>query len=133
MDTKIFTKRNAHFPSDFLRHFYNKEQKHRANMASEPVTLTLATEKSTVYFSSFEEVSQSAVKECILYFPSKSCDLDPTPSNLLINSLDYIPHSLTYLLNCSLTSEMFPHCFKSGLVTPIIKKRCFDHNDLSNY
>ena len=26
-----------------------------------------------------------------------------------------------------------PQCFKSTLVTPILKKRCLDHNDLNNY
>ena len=28
---------------------------------------------------------------------------------------------------------MHPQCFKSALVTPILKKRCLDYNDLNNY
>ena len=28
---------------------------------------------------------------------------------------------------------MFPQCFKSALVIPILKKMCLDHNDLNNY
>ena len=35
-------------------------------------------------FSSFENVSQLTVKECILSFAPKSCDLDPIPYKLLI-------------------------------------------------
>ena len=31
------------------------------------------------------------------------------------------------------TSGIFPQCFKSALVTPILKKKCLDHNDLNNY
>ena len=42
-------------------------------------------------------------------------------------------YSLTDLFNSSLASGIFPQCFKSALVTPILKKRCLDHNDLNNY
>ena len=33
----------------------------------------------------------------------------------------------------SFASRIFQQCFKSALVTPILKKRCLDHNDLNNY
>ena len=33
----------------------------------------------------------------------------------------------------SLASGIISQCFKSALVTPILKKRCLDHNDLNNY
>ena len=55
------------------------------------------------------------------------------PSKLLIECLDSILPSLTDLFNSSLASGIFPQCFKSALVTPILKKRCLDHNDLNNY
>ena len=57
----------------------------------------------------------------------------PIPSKLLIECLDSILPSLTDLFNSSLASGIFPQCFKSALVTPIIKKKCHDHNDLNNY
>ena len=63
----------------------------------------------------------------------KSCELDLIPSKLLIECLDSILPSLTYLFNSSLASGIFPQCFKSALVTHILKKRCLDHNDLNNY
>ena len=80
-------------------------------------------------------MSQSTVKECILNSAPKSCDLDPTPSKLLIECLDSIRHSLNsiHLISIQLFSCIFPQCFKSALVTPILKKRCLDHNDLINY
>ena len=84
-------------------------------------------------FSSFEKVSQLTVKECILISAPKSCELDPIPSKLLIECLDSILPSLTDLFNSYLASGIFPQCFKSALVTPILKKRCLDHNDLNNY
>ena len=73
------------------------------------------------------------MKECILIFAPKSCELDPIPSKLLIEYLDSILHSHTDLFNSSLASGIFPQSIKSALVTPILKKRCLDHNDLNNY
>ena len=78
-------------------------------------------------------MSQSTVKECILNSAPKSCELDPITSDLLIECLDSILTSFTDLLNSSLASGIFPQCFKSALVTPILKKRCLDHNDLNIY
>ena len=124
---------SADLPSIFIKHFTNKAEKLRANIASEQVTTTLVTGTTAATFSSFEKVSQLTVKECILNSAPKSCELDPIPSKLLIECLDYILPSLTDLFNSSLASGIFPQCFKSALVTPILKKRCLDHNDLNNY
>ena len=87
----------------------------------------------TLYSINFKKVSQLTVKECILNSAPKSCELDPIPSKLLIECLDSILPSLTDLFNSSLASGIFLQCFKSALVTPILKKRCLDHNDLNNY
>ena len=84
-------------------------------------------------FSSFEKVSQLTVKEFIHNSAPKSCELDPIPSKLIIECLDSILPSITDLFNSSLASGIFPQCLKSALVTPILKKRCLDHNDLNNY
>ena len=124
---------SADLPSIFIKHFTNKVEKLRANIASEHVTSTLVTGTTAATFSSFEKVSQLTVKECILNSAPKSCELDPIPSKLLIECLDAILPSLTDLFNSSLASGIFPQCFKSALVTPILKKRCLDHNDLNNY
>ena len=124
---------SADLPSIFIKHFTNKAEKLRANIASEHVTSTLVTGTTAATFSSFEKVSQLTVKECILNSAPKSCELDPIPSKLLIECLDSILPSLTDLFNSSLATGIFPQCFKSALVTPILKKRCLDHNDLNNY
>ena len=124
---------SADLPSIFIKHFTNKEEKLRANIASEHVTSTLVTGTTAVTFSSFEKVSQLTVTECNLNSAPKSCELDPIPSNLLIECLDSILPSVTDLFNSSLASGILPQGFKSALVTPILKKKCRDHNDLNNY
>ena len=95
---------SADLPSIFIKHFTNKVQKLRANIASEHVTSTLVTGTTAATFSSFEKVSQLTVKECILNSAPNSCQLDPTPSKLLIECLDSILSSLTDIFNSSLAS-----------------------------
>ena len=123
---------SADLPSIFIKHFTNKVEKLRANIACEHVTSILVT-RTTAATSSFEKVSQLTVKECILNSAPKSCELDPIPSKLLIECLYYILPSLTDLFISSFAFGIFPQCLKSALVTPILKKRFHDHNDLNNY
>ena len=78
-------------------------------------------------------MSQLTVKECIVISAPKSCELDPIPSKFQIECLDSIIPSLTDLFNSSLASGIFLQCFKSALVTPILKKGCLDHNDMNNH
>ena len=78
-------------------------------------------------------MSQLTVKDCIYNSAPKSRDLEPIHSELLLENLDSILPSLTDLFRSSLAFGIFPQCFKSALVTPILKKRCLDHNDLNNY
>ena len=113
---------SADLPSIFIRHLTNKVEKHRANIVSEHVTTTLVNGTTTATFSSFEKVSQLTVKKCIPNSAPKSCELDPIPSKLLIECLYSIPPSLTDILNSSPASGIFPQCFKSALVTPILKR-----------
>ena len=71
---------SADLPIIFIKHFTNKEQKLRANIDYVPVASTLVTGTATATIPSFEKVSQSTVKECILISAPKSCDLDAIPS-----------------------------------------------------
>ena len=109
-------------PSVFIRHFTNKVKK---------LTSTLVTGTTTATFSSFEKVSQSTMKECILSSAPKSCDLDPIP----IQTLNRMSRLYSPFSHCSiqLFSCIFPQCFKSALVTPILKKTYCGYNDLNNY
>ena len=113
---------SADLHSLFIKHSTNKVEKLRSNIASEHVTSTIVTETTTATFYSFDKVSKLIVKECILISAPKSCELDPIPSKLLIECLDSILPSLTDLVNSSLASGNLPQCFKSAVVTPILKK-----------
>ena len=72
---------SADLPSIFIKHFTNKVDKLRANIASEHVTSTLVTGTTAATFSSFEKVSQSTVKECILNSAPSHVNLTPSLPN----------------------------------------------------
>ena len=84
---------SADLPSILIKHFTNKVEKLRANIASEHVTSTLFTGITAATFSSFKKVSQLTVKECILISAPKSCELDPIPSKLLKSYPKFLPTS----------------------------------------
>ena len=113
---------SADLPSIFIKRITNKVKKRRANIASEHVASKFVTGTTAANFPSFEKVSQLTVKESIFIFALKSRDLHPIPSKLLIECPDSIFPSLTDLFNSSLVSGIFPLCFKSALVTPILKR-----------
>ena len=71
---------SADLPSTFIKHFTNKVEKLRDNIASEHVTSTLVTRTTAAIVSSFKKVSQLTEKECVLNSAPKSCELDPIPS-----------------------------------------------------
>ena len=112
---------SADLPSIFIKHITNKVEKRRANIASEHVTSTLVTGTTAATFFSFKKVSQLTAKECILNSAPESREHDPIPSKLLIECLDSILPFLIDLFSSFLASGIFPQCFKSALVTPILK------------
>ena len=77
---------SADLTSIFIKHFTNKEEKLRDNIASEHVITTFVTGTTTATFSSFEKVLQLTVKECIISSAPKSCELHPILSILSYNA-----------------------------------------------
>ena len=111
---------SADLLSLFIKHFTYKVEKHRHSIASEHVISSLVTGITTTTFSSFEKVSQLAVKECIINSAPKSYELDPIPSKILIECLDYVLPNLTDPFNSSLASS---HNASNQLLTHLFPKR----------
>ena len=62
-----------------------------------------------------------------------NCDLDPVPTRLLKEQLDYIIPLMVDIMNKSLCSGVFPDCLKQAIVVPLLKKKSLDKNVYSNY
>ena len=87
---------------------------------------------SSPIFNSFKLKTPDEVKCIINKSPNKSCTLDPLPTHILKQCLDILIHPITKIINSSLQSGLFPSSWKSGIVTPVLKKgKC--HSDYNSF
>ena len=70
----------------------------------------------------FKSVTPDEVRKIVNASPTKSCSLDPIPTWLLKECLDYTIPILTLVINASLNCAEFPSELKKAFITPLIKK-----------
>ena len=90
-------------------------------------------EHSTPTLSSWANLSQEEVKKIILRSATKHCSQDPLPTGLLKQCIDSLLPVITLIINRSLSLGVVPDAFKTGHITPILKKSSLDQTSLSNY
>ena len=64
---------------------------------------------------------------------SKSCELDPIPTHLLIACVDVLVMPITLLVNKCLVAGFFRSVFKNACVIPVLKKNSLCKEDMENY
>ena len=84
-------------------------------------------------FASFDSVLCNDVKRLIMKSATKSCPLDPIPTDLLKRCLDSLLSPITRIINTSLTCGYMPALLKVAQVVPLLKKPSLDRNELKNY
>ena len=57
---------------------------------------------------------------------STTCDLDPSPTDLVKDNIDILLQIITKMVNLSLLSGVFPEEWKLALIIPLIKKLGLD-------
>ena len=82
---------------------------------------------------SFAELTEEEVKKLVLASPSKSCSLDPCPTDLVKDCLDILITPISKIINLSIREGCFPDKFKIAHVTPLLKKPTLDKNNFKNY
>ena len=78
------------------------------------------------------EMTQDDVRKLILKMPTKSCELDAIPTQLLKQILPSILPVITKIINTSLRSGVFPQKWKNAVVRPLLKKQGLEPST-SNY
>ena len=63
----------------------------------------------------------------------KTCDLDPIPTNVLLEQLDIIAPTLQEIINLSLQTGIMPQNMKEALVCPLLKKPNLDQQQFKNF
>ena len=77
-------------------------------------------------FTAFRRVDMDSLRKLVLRAPTKSCLLDPVPTNILKDCLDELLPILSTTINLSLESGFFPDTWKESIVTPLLKKQGLD-------
>ena len=84
-------------------------------------------------FTYFDSLNVYDVTKLVKKMPSKTCSIDPMPTNLVKECLDVLAPFLVRIVNCSFDSGIFPHHCKEAIIRPLIKKVGLDTNDLKKF
>ena len=68
----------------------------------------------------FEPATADEVRTIIINLRSKTCDLDPIPTELLISCLDVLLVPITQMVNLFLILGVLPDIFKTSHVMPLL-------------
>ena len=83
--------------------------------------------------SEFESVTECEARKIIMASPSKSCLLDPWPTDLLKKHISTLISPITQIINLSLQEGSFIDDFKTAIITLLIKKANLDRKELKSY
>ena len=115
--------------NEFVSFFINKITTIRVNLEATQyrrISLDIKDKQCDMTLSTFSQVSEDYIMGVIGKSPSKSCELDPIPAQLLNQCLpELIPH-IAHIINLSLAQGIFPEPFKEAIVRPLLKKPNLD-------
>ena len=82
--------------------------------------------------SSFRPASESEISKIIFNCPNKQSDSDLIPTWLLKACASVLTPAITNIVNLSLSSRQFHPILKESVISPLLKKRTLDKDQLSN-
>ena len=119
-------------PDEFCKFFNEKIEKIRKDLDiynKAPIFVPYTGQ----FMTTFTPVSEDFVKDIIMSSNTKSCDLDPMPTEMLKQNIDFLIKPITHIINTSLKKGIVPVEFKKAILSPLIKKANLDQNSLRNY
>jgi hypothetical protein len=81
----------------------------------------------------FTPVTCDELASLVKRISTKSCRLDPLPSNVLKGCFPLVLPVITEIVNASLESATVPDCLKSASLQPRLKKPSLDPSEYSNF
>ena len=106
--------------NDFGDYFVNKIQSIREGLDTH--SKYSAPPGNAPNFSMLEPISTINVTNIILGMKTKSCDIDPIPTNLLKDILPSVIKPITEIVNTSLQHGIFSRIWKMAVIRPLLKK-----------
>ena len=84
-------------------------------------------------FETFDLVTPSELLKVIKSCSSATCRLDPIPTWLLKDNIEYLLPLLTDIVNSSLSTGVFPKGAHTAIIKPLLKLSTLDKNELKSY
>ena len=122
---------NCPSPREFAEFFERKVATVRNSTVGEAVSSVLPY--TSEILKSFQPCTTNDVRSVITKAPSKSCALDPLPSDVLKLFLPELLPFITALCNASLQQCCLPSSQRHAIITPRLKKPVADPADVQNY
>ena len=114
-------KSNQELADQFAEHFIEKLKKIRNNLNGyDRYHVDEAMQAPTL--GELEPLIEDEVTKVIMSMASKSCEIDPVPTNLLKEILPKVIKPITKIINTSLELGVFASQWKVAIVKPIFKK-----------
>ena len=128
-----YTEQTNKIANDFLECFSSKVENIQKGLINTPLDSCFSNFSGISRLSMFRPVTELEILKIINDSPSKSCELDDLPTEILKTCLNVLITPLSNAINKSLMSGIVPSSFKKAIVRPLIKKENLDRNELSNY
>ena len=109
--------------SQFSKFFIDKIDTIRLNLDNTPCSLPDFTTFTDCQLISFDLTNETEIKKLILDSPTKHCDLDPLPTNLLKQCISDLLPAIVSIINESLQAGVVPICFKNACQTSFEETR----------
>ena len=93
----------------------------------------IVTSVSGVRLRKFKCVGYQELLDIINHLASKTCELDPIPSWLLLDCADLLGPTIMRIVNLSLASSIMLPTLKQALIRPLLKKPSLDHQQYKNF
>ena len=107
--------------NQFADYFITKIDRIRDNFSQIPVHIPEATGIPTL--CRFAPLTTEQITNLISSMQTKSCELDPIPTQILKRVLTILIPIITHIVNASLTSACFCEEWKTSVVKPLLKKK----------
>ena len=117
----------------FSSFFINKISIIRSSFPSGSCSNVLTPPNTREVLHNLSHVTDAEVHRLVLSAPCKSSDLDPLPTGLVKDCIDVLVTPIVSIVNLLLSEGCFPTHFKSGLVSPSLKKPTLNRDDMKNY
>jgi hypothetical protein len=129
----VFTESSPDVAKMFSDFFIKKIEDIHSSIPPNDVPFPQMPPNNAVPLNTFKQLSIEAITCLIGRCGTKTCDLDPMPTNLLKLALTELAPIIRHIVNTSLQSGVFPEELKKALVIPRIKKSTLDPAQCASY